>query len=586
MPSPDIREFVDLTLYDLESQSIYLRALDYARIAMPEFRPVEGSIETVLMQAVAVEVAELVTSINRLPGGVLQALLKLYEVERLDGTSPTAVVRIVGVNSSVQEIPAGTRFFYLPSSENEPLVLETNSSVSLTVKKTMSVMTLNETDPSIATVTTAVPHGMSVGEVAQFLYYADDGPVFGSTYTVGQVTSLYSFVINGFIDVLPPSGTPWESIYLRNESQPLATGYVTATGTTITNAFNGIVAGTELDLLSVVQQVSSASLATTVSGGRQTETDSEYFSRASANLARANLALVTADSFTQWVLTASGFTEVYRATTLDSTGFDRATSAGGVLIIVAPVDAGADNTIGGVGSGAIDPSQEEWGEKDEIQAAATELSHPNLNVYVSDPVMPYVKVDVSVSPADGKTGVEASNAVKTVLEGIISPNSWDWSTTLRKNDIIAAVYNAENSEGERVVGYVQSVSISITDIHIPSGAYGVTSINVANYSLVGGTGEVTTDALHGLDANNTNYVALYTPLSYPNPAGWYAFKVLAVTDDLNFVVEIPEGMDDNGGYTQWYSIGWTTPTTTSNGDLVISDPAPLLISGDHEVTIV
>ena len=70
MPSPDIRQFVDLTLYDLESQSIYLRALDYMKVVFPEFQPTEGSLESVILQSMAIEVASRTRTASQLRGHV------------------------------------------------------------------------------------------------------------------------------------------------------------------------------------------------------------------------------------------------------------------------------------------------------------------------------------------------------------------------------------------------------------------------------------------------------------------------------------------------------------------------------------
>ena len=575
MPSPDIRDFVDLTLYDLESQSIYLAALDYVRVAMPDFRPVEGSVETVLMQAVAVEVAELVRSINRLPGGVLQALLKLFEVERLDGISPSALVRINGSTSSEYEIPVGTRLFHQSSLDTTPLVLETDSLVQLTHAKTVSAGSVAS---SVYTITTATPHGFSVGLSVTFS--GTDSNTFNVARTIVSIPTIYSFTCAA-TGSAPSSYTV--AIVTPPGTHP-ATGFVQATGTTITEDFNGLASGTQLDLLSVVPQISSAYLASSVSGGQDTESESDYFSRATANLSRENLSLVTADNYTQWIANNASYSSIYRARTLDSTNNLRVTTAGSVLMLVAPLDASSVNKIGGVGDGSINQYDATWGIKDDVRMAAMEISHPNLTVLVSDPVLVSVKVSATVSPALGKTGTEATTGALAIIEETLSPNTWDWTTRVRKNDIIAKISNSTDEEGNPLVAYVSSVVLSVDDVYIPEGSYAQTQV-VSSFTVNTGFeyNVATTGPLHGLSNTVVNYVAL----KHASTSTWYAFKVVAIPTSSTFRVDLVDATPPTSGYTRWVKIGHIddAASVTGPGDLIISDPAPLVLSGDHEITI-
>ena len=573
MPSPDIRDFLDLTLYDLESQSIYLNSLDYVRVALPEFQPVEGSIETIVMQAVAIQIAELIRSVNRLPGGVVQVLLQLFDVQRLEGQSPSALVKISGATSTGSTIPAGTRFFYQSTLDAVPLVLETNVAVPLTHAKSVSSGSLAT---GVMTITTATPHGFMVGE--DITFSGSDEAAFNDSFEVTSVGSLYTFSFL-YTDAEP---SDYSVVTATPPGTHPATGYVTATGTSITETFNGLVVGTQLDLLSVVPQIASATLATAVSGGQNTETDSQYFARASANLARANLSLVTADNYTQWILSSGSFASVYRATTLDATDQNRDTSAGKVLLLVAPIDAAPGNMLSGGGDGTFEPDDAGWGYKDEIRISALELSHPNLSVYVSDPLLVTVSVSTSIKNAASKTGVEASTAIKDTLSSFISPNSWDWQTTLRKNELIARVANAVDAEGESVVSYVQSVSYTITDCHIPDNGL-TTQKNVT--SLTMGTGdivEVNVSSGHDIPTASTVYVAINVPSGGTKDAGWYVYPVTSTPTSTMFTITVPGWDDAEDDISEYAVLGYVD----AEGNLVISDPAPLLVSDTHEVTIV
>ena len=132
MPSIDVSQYVDLTLFDLNSQDIYLKALEYARIALPEWSPVDGTIETVLMQAMAIEVQELATSINRLPGGIVETLLGLMGSKRRDGTIGTGEVRIDGTSQNDRTVPSGLRLYYSSTEADSALTLVTTKSATLT----------------------------------------------------------------------------------------------------------------------------------------------------------------------------------------------------------------------------------------------------------------------------------------------------------------------------------------------------------------------------------------------------------------------------------------------------------------------
>jgi hypothetical protein len=563
MPSPDIRQFVDLTLYDLESQSIYLRALDYMKVVFPEFQPTEGSLESVILQSMAIEVADLVTSINRLPGGVVQVLLRLFDVQRNEGIPPTATVQLKGSTSSSYTIPAGTRLFYQSTLNSTPLVLVTDSVVQLThVKAVSSIAVVDD----VATVTTADYHGFVVGQTITLAGFTDTD--FNDPFEIITVTNkTFTFAIVK----ADTTESPTDATATPPNTHP-ATGFVVATGTLITDGFNGLPTGTRLDLLSVVPQVASAYLATPVTGGSNAEDDATYFQRASANLARVNDSLVTADNYTQWVSNSSTFTEVYRATTLDAVDFERQTASGHVTMVVAPIDANPTNLFSGIGDGLTDQESVDWGTKDEIQLAASSISHPLSTVAVVDPFLITVVCTVSASPFGSTNGAEMTSSVTSALQSLVDPNTWPWSTTLRKNDVIAASSTSTNINGERTVSYVSSVSLSISDAKVPSSGANVSYPFTSSHSSPNWT--LTTTPAHGMSSDDTNYVSVY------DGTDWW-LKTVTIGSTTQFTFD-----DDGIGVTtptDWAFVGYVDGTT---GDLVFADQAPLVISGEHAVSVV
>lgn len=123
MPSPDISQYVDLTLYDRTPEEVVEDAIAYAQEVLPEFEPKAGSLEDAMLQAGASMTSELIGSINRITPGLVEVMLKLFGVERVSGTQPTGTLTITTVDDAGYTIIAGTRFGYFDNSDIENPVL-------------------------------------------------------------------------------------------------------------------------------------------------------------------------------------------------------------------------------------------------------------------------------------------------------------------------------------------------------------------------------------------------------------------------------------------------------------------------------
>jgi hypothetical protein len=108
MPTPDLSGYVDLAPYDRSPADVIARALLDATTKLPGWTPREGNTEVVLIEALALEVAELIYAINRVPSAVTMQLLSLFGVLRDDGTPPVATVTFTVLDASGYTIPAGT----------------------------------------------------------------------------------------------------------------------------------------------------------------------------------------------------------------------------------------------------------------------------------------------------------------------------------------------------------------------------------------------------------------------------------------------------------------------------------------------
>ena len=113
--SPDLKKYVDLTVYDEDPVQLMNEILGAARGLLPNWRPEAGQIETVIAEAFAIRSASLANSINRVPAATTEVLLQLFGLTRSDGTKATASITITFTDSDVFErtLNAGTEFLFV-----------------------------------------------------------------------------------------------------------------------------------------------------------------------------------------------------------------------------------------------------------------------------------------------------------------------------------------------------------------------------------------------------------------------------------------------------------------------------------------
>lgn len=92
MPSPDFSQYIDLTVDDRTAEDLYDQAVEYARVALPEFTPRPGTIEDAVLQATAFLASQNIATINRLPYGLMEGILRLMGLERYESSFSTVDV--------------------------------------------------------------------------------------------------------------------------------------------------------------------------------------------------------------------------------------------------------------------------------------------------------------------------------------------------------------------------------------------------------------------------------------------------------------------------------------------------------------
>lgn len=574
--SPDVTRYVDLTLFDDSSQAIFQKALDYALIALPEWQPREGSLETIMLQAVALEVQEAIYAINRLPGAVTEVLLRLLDVDRNDGTRATAVVRFEGDSTSSFIIPVGTRLFYQATADSPFLLLETTEAITATHAK--AITEIDDDGSTTITVTTSTRHGLDSGDTITLS--GTTSGTFDGSYTVDTVPSGTTLTID---DTTGGVATDTTGTLTPDSTVP-ATGFPPVRTTELTEDFNGLIVGTEFRLLSVVNQVASVTLETTLTGGALAETDTEYFARASATLSRLSVSLTTETHIQQYIAESGSFPEVYRVKAV--TGSDETRETGlsaNVMIAVAPIDVDSESLLSGTGDGTLTVDDVGYGVKDEVFDGVSARVHAALSPIVVDPALVTIEVTTSVKGVEGYTSTQVQTSAESALNSYISPNTWDWSNTVRVNEVIYALRNA-TIETEVVsniaIDYVQSVSLLPTDVYVPAEST-YNQFEISSIARSSNVVTVTTSAAHGvtIGVGETLYIKIIdvTDTSF-NTTG--LVEALTASGSTFTFDQTAANASSSGGSV----IGFVK--IDSSGNVVIDDPAALVISGTHDVTVV
>lgn len=131
MANPDITPYIDLRIFDLDPVDVFENAKLALQTNLPEWVPRESNVEVVLLEALALPVAENIFAINRLPGAIVEVLLKLYGVVRSIGTPPTVNLRFTMIGNSGYTIPVGTTARLTLPGELEPVVFTTNTELNI-----------------------------------------------------------------------------------------------------------------------------------------------------------------------------------------------------------------------------------------------------------------------------------------------------------------------------------------------------------------------------------------------------------------------------------------------------------------------
>jgi predicted aconitase with swiveling domain len=103
----DFSGYVNLTSFDEEPADIYLAALDYARLSLPELTIRQGTPEDAILQATSYISSLSLAAINRLPDRVMLGLLNILGAPRNEGVYPIIELEFTSITYDGTTIPAG-----------------------------------------------------------------------------------------------------------------------------------------------------------------------------------------------------------------------------------------------------------------------------------------------------------------------------------------------------------------------------------------------------------------------------------------------------------------------------------------------
>lgn len=157
--SPDLTDLVDLTLFDKDPFDLIAQATIDLPLKFPGLKLSAVSLEQAMLEAFARITAENIYALNRIPGAVMDGLLKLYGITRSLGARPTAVVRFTLSDLLVHQVNAGTRVALVLGGTAPPLIFATDVNV-------VSVAGDGFVDAAVTALSnTALANGVAAGTV-------------------------------------------------------------------------------------------------------------------------------------------------------------------------------------------------------------------------------------------------------------------------------------------------------------------------------------------------------------------------------------------------------------------------------------
>lgn len=143
----DYSDYIDMSLFAAAPPDIYLSALEYARLTIPELTIRQGTPEDAVLQAASYITSQNLSAINQLPNRLMSGVLALLGAPRDEGEFPLIEVTFTAATHAGATVEAGTLVRYDYNFTDPPISVYFETTEELVI------------DPVTNTGTTPLPTG-------------------------------------------------------------------------------------------------------------------------------------------------------------------------------------------------------------------------------------------------------------------------------------------------------------------------------------------------------------------------------------------------------------------------------------------
>jgi hypothetical protein len=447
MTSPDFREYVDLTINDVQPDEIYEQAVDYALTALPDFSPRRGTVEDAMLQAISYVAGITTGAINRLPDSLMEGILRLVGFERDEQTFATGFVSFESIDDSGVTIPSGFQvsFSEVTATETIQHIFQTTESAQILLGETIS--------PPVPIVAIEAGEKPPISDGDSMLVLSASNKIlacqfFGSINQGEAGESDANYFARG-------------ATFLSSLSSALAT--VSQVDSYLMTTFKEIFRAKTYDL-SKVREV----------GGLELEEVSGLLKASISPSALSGLDPAPAAGDVVRIFGASPdfLNGIF---TIDSVGeppdyaiyFDNTVGASSGEVfntlfrveLLEDVNTNSEDAAGYVVSFITDSEGNDFSQgfrqsvnSDVLNKVVAGLKYRSTNALI----LP-LEVNVSISVLSGFSTLDVRQAVDAAITQYLSPQKWDWSPIIRRNAVITRISQVAG------VSYIESLTIEIAE---------------------------------------------------------------------------------------------------------------------------
>lgn len=444
MTSPDFTEYVDLTLNDVQPPSIYAGAVTYAKTALPEFQPRQGTVEDALLQAMSYVAGQVTGAINRLPDGLMEGLLRLFGFERDESSFATGSVIFTAIDSSGVVIQAGTRVAFTETNDLETIqhVFVTDEQVTISAGSTVS------TAVPVTAVASGPKPSITSGDPLTLLTASNRllSAEFSGTLTQGTESETDEEYFNR------------GATFLASLSQSLATGDQ-VTNYLLTN-YSSVVRAKTFDLTKIAvaagvqlyESSSGASVGASLSIDPATAMDPVPQTGDIVRIYGAS-----DDKFNGlFAVTSIGTNVIFIPNTTIGASLTESLTDSFVVELLQPLDLGVEypghaiTVVSNAGGAAVSEAEQAT-----IAADVDDRTIAGLIYQVTNAPIVSVGINVNIKVIADYDQLAVRDAVDIAVTDFVSPDNWEWLTRIRRNSVLS---KASQVEG---VDYVDDVVLSL-----------------------------------------------------------------------------------------------------------------------------